>query len=268
VQILVTNDDGVASPGLWALAQALRDAGLGTVTVIAPAKEQSGASMAFPADLVSEIFEAPVPAEVGAGIAAWAVSGTPVGCVTAAMLEAVGPRPALVVSGINRGLNTGSSVMISGTVGAAMVGAFWGVPGLAVSQAMVPGEPIDWTLAARVAARLVPTLLALPHQGNTAPLLNLNVPHPARGPINGIRQTTLSDFFYGRALGLADLVPGTHGRVLRYTFDRSRLPRDASIDTDDGAVAAGYLSVTPLSPMSVHPAIRLDEALNAFDELL
>lgn len=258
MQILVTNDDGFESLGLWALAQAVRETGLGEVTIIAPSEEHSGASMAFPSTLVSEIYDVEPPAPAYVGIPAYALTGTPVGCVTAAMLGAVGPRPDVVVSGINRGLNSGSNVMVSGTVGAAMVGAFWGVPGLAVSQATRRGEVSDWQQAAAVAARLLPIALQLPHHGSTAPVLNINVP---LGAAKGIRQTTLSDFFYGKMIGLGELVPGTRGRVLRYTFDRSRVPHDPSEATDDGAIAAGYISVTPLIPMGVQPDIDLGALL-------
>jgi 5'-nucleotidase len=263
MRILVTNDDGIASPGLWALAAAMQATGLGEVVVVAPSDERSGAGMSFPPLPLGEIYEV-APPEGFAGIPSWAVTGTPVACVTAAVLGAVGARPDMVASGINRGLNTGRNVMVSGTVGAAMAGAIWGIPGLAVSQQLTRDAPIDWRPAAEAAQRLAPLVLVLPRAETLAPVLNVNAPRLADGVApRGIVQTRLSEFFYGQIIaldGVAEL--GDQGRLLRYSFDRARLPIPADIESDDGAVHAGYVAVTPLVPMAT-AALDLRGALEA-----
>ncbi len=262
MHILVTNDDGIESPGLWHLAAALHKAGLGTVTIIAPSEEHSGMSMSFPPRLEHEIYPVPPPSQDYADIPAYALTGTPVGCVTAGMLAAVGPAPTVVVAGINRGLNSGTNVMLSGTVGAAMVGAFWGVPAMAVSAQVVRDTPMSWESAAWAATCVFPLLIDTRPEPHPL-VLNVNVPNiPDPGMLRGFRQTILSNFFYGRFIGLSELLPGERGgQRFRYTFDRSRLPGDFDELTDDGAIRAGYVSVTALTPMTVHPNVDLSSKL-------
>ncbi|HEU4533402.1 MAG TPA: 5'/3'-nucleotidase SurE, partial [Polyangiaceae bacterium] len=201
MNILVTNDDGIESEGLWHLALALREASDASITIVAPREEHSGAAMSFLFRPTYEATEAPAPHPRFDGITAYALDSTPVGCVSAAVLGALGPRPDFVVSGVNRGLNTGVSVMLSGTVGAAMSAACWGLPAMAVSLRVVSGEPPDWRKAAVLAARLLPALVR--EAESEGPLvLNVNVPHLGKHPPRGYRQTQLSTFFYGSALVL------------------------------------------------------------------
>jgi len=129
-QILLTNDDGIQSPGLWAAAEALDE--LGWVTVIAPREQASGTSRSMPSTSDGEIREEEV--EVNGKL--WtvhAVGGTPAQAVLHGILDILPRRPDLVVSGINYGLNVGSGVTVSGTVGAALEGGSFGIPSLAVS---------------------------------------------------------------------------------------------------------------------------------------
>jgi 5'-nucleotidase len=129
-QILLTNDDGITSPGLWASAEALST--LGFVHVAAPRDQFSGAGRSLPStsDGLIRIQEMMVNSQL------WkvhAVGGTPAQAVQHAILEILPQQPDLVVSGINYGENVGSGVTISGTVGAAMEAAAFGIPALAVS---------------------------------------------------------------------------------------------------------------------------------------
>jgi 5'-nucleotidase len=129
-QILLTNDDGIRSPGLWAAAAAL--APLGYVTVVAPLNQWSGAGRSMPDDSEGRIYEE----RVTVGGQTWqvhAVSGTPAQAVQHGLVELMPAYPDLIVAGINYGENVGTGVTISGTVGAALEGASFGVPGLAVS---------------------------------------------------------------------------------------------------------------------------------------
>jgi 5'-nucleotidase len=129
-QILLTNDDGIRSPGLWAAAQALSE--IGFVHVAAPREQSSGAgrSLASTSDGLIQVLGVPVNGQL------WkvhAVGGTPAQAVQHAVLEILPEVPDLVVSGINYGENVGSGVTISGTVGAALEAASLGIPALAVS---------------------------------------------------------------------------------------------------------------------------------------
>ena len=132
MRVLVTNDDGIESEGLHALAQALTTV-VEDVVVAAPVGDASGSSVAlgvFHADARIDVKRVEVP---GCDAPAWAVSGPPGLCTLAARLGAFGPEPDVIVSGINAGLNTGRAILHSGTVGAALTGQNFGAKGLAVS---------------------------------------------------------------------------------------------------------------------------------------
>jgi 5'-nucleotidase len=260
MHILVTNDDGIDSPGLWALAGALHSSGLGQVTIVAPEGEQSGTGMSLPPRVEHYIRAVPAPDPAHAEIAAFTFSGTPVGCVTAGMLAGICPRPDAVVSGINRGLNSGTNVLLSGTVGAAMVAALWGLPAMAVSLQFVGDAPMPWATAAWAATRLFPLLDGLRAHGPL--LLNVNVPHVHDiAELRGFRQTSVSEFFFGRYLDLPIDAEGEDGRQrVRFRFVRERMPEFPET-SDDGAVRAGYVSLTPLSPLVGRDDVDLTAAL-------
>ncbi len=133
-QILLTNDDGIESPGLWAVAEALSS--LGFVTVAAPRDQVSASGRSLPAHSDGRILVK----NLKIGSQEWtvhAVGGTPAQVVMHAILEIMPEKPDLVVSGINYGENLGNSITISGTVGAAMEAAAMGVPSIAASLEMV-----------------------------------------------------------------------------------------------------------------------------------
>lgn len=263
MHILVTNDDGIDSPGIWALAGALRDAGLGTVTVVAPEEEQSGMSMALPPRRDLTLRPVPPPDPAHAGIAAYAFNGTPVGCVMVGVLaDELGPSPDVVVAGINRGLNSGTNVLLSGTVGAAMLGALWGRPAMAVSQMFVGDNPMPWATATWAAVRAFPLLEQL--RGRGPLVLNLNVPHLHNiADVRGFRQTDLSEFFYGSVVDIdleRDPYDQSGRRRLVFHFVRERIPEFAE-QTDDGAIRAGYVSLTVLSPTGMAAGLDLSAAI-------
>lgn len=266
MHILVTNDDGIDSAGLWALAGALQQAGLGTVTIVAPEEEQSGMSMSLPPRAMQTVRGVSAPDPAHAGIAAYTYSGTPVGCVTAGMLAGLGPRPDVVVSGINRGLNAGSNVLLSGTVGAAMIAALWGLPAMAVSQQFIGDAPMPWATAAWAAAQLFPLLPLLRKHGPL--VLNVNVPHIHRiEDLKGFRQTGLSTFFYGHYVDL-ETQPIAEAeddrRRVRFHFRRERIPTFLP-ESDDGAVRDGYVAVTLLAPFSAVESVDLGESLGRLE---
>jgi 5'-nucleotidase len=139
-QILLTNDDGIRSPGLWAAAESLSE--IGYVTVAAPREQSSGAGRSMPVTSDGRLHEESVTIR-GKTWKVYAVGGTPAQAVQHGILELMPDRPDLVVAGINYGENLTIGVSISGTVGAALEGAAFGVPSLAISLEM----PDDYYLS-------------------------------------------------------------------------------------------------------------------------
>lgn len=224
--ILVTNDDGIAAPGLRALANAL--AQVGTVTVVAPSQERSAAAQSL--TLRHPIFCERVSERE------WSVEGTPADAMILAFHSLLTERPDLVVSGINRGSNLGENVYYSGTVGAAMEGAINKVPSVAISLATKEREP-DFAPAAEFVRRLA--LLVLEEGLPEGILLNVNVPVPWK---NGVRFTRQSPKITRNVL-LERTDP--RGRIY-YWLNEQRLTEDIAADTDHAAILAGEISVTPL----------------------
>ena len=134
--ILLTNDDGIRSPALWAAAEALSE--IGFVTVAAPREQSSGAGRSMPVTSDGKLLEEQVNVR-GKNWKVYAVGGSPAQAVQHGILELMPRRPDLVVAGINYGENLTTGITVSGTVGAALEGASFGVPALAVSLE-VPAE--------------------------------------------------------------------------------------------------------------------------------
>jgi 5'-nucleotidase len=184
--ILVTNDDGIDSPGLLALKQAL--AAVGDVTVIAPDHNWSAAGH-------SKTMHKPLrinKVHLADGDHAYATDGAPSDCVAIGLLGFLQQPVDLVVSGINKGSNMGDDVTYSGTVAAAMEGIIWGVRSVAVSlDGYVPDEPEanNFPLAAETAAHIVSRALVEDWPKDT--LLNINVPNIDEKEIRGLEITRL-----------------------------------------------------------------------------
>lgn len=180
-QILLTNDDGIRSPGLWSAAEALST--LGFVTVAAPRDQSSGAGRSMPSGSDGTIREDRVTVG-GKTWTVYAVGGTPAQTVLHAVLELMPRLPDLVVSGINYGENLGSGVTVSGTVGAALEGAALGVPSLAISLETDPryhlshSEDIDFSTAAHFVRFFGSKLLAGFHVADVD-VLKVDVPSQA-----------------------------------------------------------------------------------------
>jgi 5'-nucleotidase len=233
VRTLVTNDDGIDSPGIQVLARHLAEAGH-DVLVVAPSRDWSGAGAAlgsFQADESIEVTR--VEIADAPDIEAWAVDGTPAMTVVAANLGAFGPPCDVVVSGINAGLNTGRSVLHSGTVGAALTGQNFGMSGLAVSTATA--EPWQWDTAAALAVEVLTMLESAPARS----VLNLNVPGLPRDQVKGVRWARLAPFGAVRAA-----VSSMGDDRLQFALEDTGYEPEA--DTDQGLVLAGYAALTTL----------------------
>lgn len=180
-QILLTNDDGIRSPGLWAAAAALSR--LGFVTVTAPREQSSGAGRSLPSSSDGIIKEHRVEVN-GQEWSVFAVGGSPAQAVLHAIYEVMPGKPDLVVSGINYGENVGSGITVSGTVGAAMEAASLGIPAMAVSLEAEPkyhltySTDVDFAVAAEFTERIARLLLGrqLPEDVN---VLKVEVPSDA-----------------------------------------------------------------------------------------
>ena len=224
--ILLTNDDGIQAEGLRALASSLE--GLGTISIVAPSREQSGAAQSL-------TLRQPIICH-RLGEREWAVEGTPADAVIVAVHKLLPERPDLVISGINCGGNLGENVYYSGTVGAAREAAIHHLPAFAVS--LVSKSPTARYEAAGRLARSAAELIlreGLPDQV----LLNMNVPDPWGGAVRFTRQS--------QKITRNQLREGTdpRGRTYYWLFEQKR-EKDFEPDTDYAAISAGAVSVTPL----------------------
>jgi 5'-nucleotidase len=189
VRILLTNDDGVFAPGLAALEQQLRH--LGEVIVVAPSTEQSGVghSITFLTPLICKSIHR------DGRHWAWSVEGSPADCVKLAIGELLKDAPVdLVVSGINSGLNAGINVLYSGTVAAAIEGAFFGVTSIAVS--LEYDEDADFQTAAVIARNVVSGIASQP--AARGKLFNLNIPTAATHAPKDLHVVPMGLAQYGR----------------------------------------------------------------------
>jgi 5'-nucleotidase len=264
IRILVTNDDGVDSPGLWHLAHALSGPGR-EVVIAAPSRDSSGFAAAVGHIGPGAVFEAhptewPAhwtqrPAEERPP--AWAVEGPPGRCVLAGVLGLFGPRPHLVVSGINAGANTGRFLQLhSGTLGAALTAANSGISAMAVSLDTVPRPGMEedpaehWGAAAQVAAALVDQLAAR----ERGTVWNVNVPNLERDEIAGIAEARLGRSRW--AMQLSPVSEGRHEVNMVPTTPRVRAGADAASDdgpTDRELLDGGHVAITSVTVPGLLP---------------
>ena len=243
---LVTNDDGIDSPGLAVLARVALDAGY-DVTVAAPATEYSGASASlagagYDGRLAVEQRRAPgLPDDVRS----LAVSASPALIAFAAAYEALGPKPDLLLSGVNLGPNTGNAVLHSGTVGAAMSGTVLGVPSLAFSLNGI--KPQHWDTAEHVARHVVQWALRAPLDGLT---VSVNVPDVPVTDLRGLRQAPLASFgvVQGRVVESDERMI-----VMRYDMTEDT----SEPDSDAGLLAQRWATVTLLRPPSADTGLEV-----------
>ena len=242
-RILVTNDDGVNSDGIRALAEVLRP--LGEVTVVAPIQEASaiGHALTLRRPLRLEVVHPDV----------YAVDGTPTDCVNIAITHVLKAKPDLIVSGINKGWNLGDDVTYSGTVAAALEGALLGIPSIAVSTQKRRDNGYVFGPPAQAASIVAQAVLARGMPKFT--LLNINTP---QGANRGFRVTVQAK--------------RNHVTVVSERIDPRQQPyywiEEGQDDwephdrSDYQAVRDGYISITPLQPdMTAHDALKYVEEL-------
>ena len=229
MNILCTNDDGFLATGLQVLASAARS--LGTVTVVAPDREQSATSNSL-------TLHHPLRSR-RASDGTLGIAGTPTDCVILAVNALVSGRPDICLSGVNHGANMGEDVLYSGTVAAAMEATVLGIPAVAVSYAGPEFESTDaWE------EPLAELLSGIIEQKDfpESTLLNVNLPPIDPESVRGLRVTTLGERRYADSLTRA-LDPS--GREYFWIGGGAREWRGDG-DSDFQAIEDGYISVTPL----------------------
>lgn len=246
IQILLTNDDGVESPGLWKAAEALSS--LGWVTVVAPREQSSGMGRSMPTNVDGKVEQK----KQRIGNQEWdvyAINGSPAISVVMAVLSILPSKPDLVVSGINYGENPGTDITISGTVGAAMEGAAFGIPSLAASlqlknvdtEYLSYSKEIDFSTAAHF-TRLFAAMLLEKKFPPEVDLLKLDVPYDAT-PKTEWRITSLAHKRYFIPV-LEEPVENAKTPIIGSRFDIK--PESSSTDIQT-LIVEHKVSVTPLT---------------------
>lgn len=255
LRILVTNDDGVAAPGLKLLEEVARSLS-DDVWLVAPETNQSGASHSLTMRRPLRIREL--------SRQRYAVDGTPTDCVMLALQAIVkGPPVDLVLSGINHGANLGEDVTYSGTIAAAMEATLFNVPAIALSQAAENGRRVPWATAERHAADLIRRLVT--DDWPVDLLININFPDVPATKVRGYRVTAQGK----RKLG-DELLERIDPRGEPYVWIGGlRIDEAFQEGTDLHAVAEGYVSITPIHMDMTHRASfpRLRSALEITEPL-
>lgn len=249
MRALITNDDGVESPGIRTLALGAAEAGC-EVTVAAPSWDSSGASASLTAVERDGRFLVREGTIEDLGVRCLGVEAAPAFISRAAIHGAFGEPPDLVLSGVNRGLNCGHAVLHSGTVGAASTASTFGVPAIAFS--IESATQTRWETASAVISAVLRWYLEHPRMV----LLNVNIPDRPADELRGLRFATLAAF----GAVTANVTEVGKGYVsMEYRTPEAR----AEPGTDAALVAEGFATFTPLSPVCEANASRLDGLTDA-----
>jgi 5'-nucleotidase len=240
-RVLLTNDDGVDAPGLAVLSEVAATLA-SEVWVVAPEHDQSGTSHSL------SLHEPLRFSRLGER--RFAIGGTPADCVVMALRHLmVDKPPGLILSGVNRGANLGVETVLSGTVGAAMIGMLFGLPSIALSQAFTGGDAVRWATARALAPPVIRRLFSLGWSRQASLSVNFpDVPPEQAGPLTPSRQ----------GVGLLEdinVVARKDARSLDYYWLQTR--RNAKQDAPDSEtalLATGRVTVTPIQFERTHEA--------------
>jgi 5'-nucleotidase len=226
--ILVTNDDGVHSPGLMALFDVMNE--IGDAYIVAPDRERSAAGHSLTLHRPLKVTE--MQEKI------YSVNGTPTDCVALGIEKVLPRKPELIASGINRGANLGDDVTYSGTVSAAIEGTILGVPSFAIS--LVGERPFHYQTAAPFASKIARYIIDMSLSYDT--LLNVNVPNVATDKIKGIRLTKQGKRIYDNAIQEVYSPWGDK----HFWIGGGKPYWEHGDDMDIQAVVDGYVSITPI----------------------
>lgn len=232
MKILVSNDDGIDSPGIYKLVKTLKE--IGEVTVVAPLKEQSAVGHAITMQVPLRVIKYHKNGE----FFGYAVDGTPADCVKMGIKNILKTPPDIVISGINHGSNTAINIIYSGTVSAAREAAIMDIPSIAIS--LTSHTATDFTFAAKVAK-----MIAQEIAGKDLPLgtlLNVNVPDIPEDKIAGILLTRQGKSKWD---DIYEQRKDPYGRDY-YWLTGNLMEVDTEIETDQAAIKKHYVSVTPI----------------------
>ena len=231
-KILITNDDGISSEGIFALWEAMDE--IGETFIAAPSTEQSASSHSL---TLSHPLRVKTLKRKN-GFKGWSIDGTPVDCVKIAIRSLMKERPDILISGINHGANLGNNIMYSGTVSAATEGMIMGTPSIAISLASYETDNYDGVK--KYAKNIVNNVLK--HGLPKDTLLNVNVPYCEKEAIKGIKITSQGNqYFIDEYEQRID-----HRNSEYYWIKGKMIDEDQSIDYDGKAIQENYVSVTPI----------------------
>ena len=230
--ILLSNDDGILSPGLWALVRELKS--VGNILVVAPDREQSAIGTAVTLRQPLRVHKIK---PLVSSVEAYSVEGTPGDSVILAIEKLTSHSIDIVISGINQGPNLGDDVLISGTVAAALQGYLRSLPSLAFSTAKP--DDLYYATAARLARLIVNGIVTGSIQKDA--FLNINIPEI---PIDQIKGIKLAQLAHKTHIDTAD--EGYDGRNAYYWLKRRKLTKKVARTTDIWMLEQGYITVTEL----------------------
>lgn len=233
--ILISNDDGIYSKGLYELAKEMTR--LGSVAVVAPDKEQSATGHAI---TMHQPLRCKKIKLHDLDIEAWRVSGTPADCIKIGVETLLPERPQLIVSGMNNGENLGTDIIYSGTVSAAIEGAIFNIPSIAVSYE--GHHEADFPIAARAAVDIIEQVLEKSNWKYL--LLNINIPEVKS--INDLKGVRIAKLGVKKYRNNFEERKDPRGNTY-YWLAGELIEDDIEDDTDIFAVRNGYASVTPLN---------------------
>ncbi len=231
MKILLTNDDGIFAPGLAAIYKEL--VRVGDVMVVAPASSQSGAShsITYKEPLVCN------KVDINGLFTGFSVQGSPADCVKLACMQLCEGPIDLLVAGINNGANAGINIYYSGTVAAAMEGAFLKIP--AVAMSLASEEKMDFESAAEYCTKILEELMPL----NSGEVINVNIPQLSKGRPKGIRVVPQSskgfDEYYIR-------LKNEQGQIVFQLAGEPHTDDQTAVDTT--SLIEGFITVTALVP--------------------
>jgi len=239
-RILLTNDDGLSSPGLTTLVHELLRTGRYDLRVVAPEKEQSGVGHCITIHWPLYAEKVTLPDPLG-NVPAFHVAGTPADCVKLAMTNLFPEfSPQLVISGINRGPNVGMNVLYSGTVGGALEAVINEMPAIAFSLDIPASGLWHFALAAELCLPIIDAVVSAGLPDWTA--LNVNIPNRPQAEIKGTRLTQ-----QGRS-GFKEyyIEEAAEGSRRRFRLEGTMFYRDENTDIDAVALREGWITATPL----------------------
>ncbi len=232
--ILVVNDDGINAPGIRALIEVAK--GLGEVVVVAPDKAQSGMGHAITINDTLQVDKVNIE-----GTIAYSCSGTPVDCVKLAINKLLHKKPQLIVSGINHGSNSSINVVYSGTMSAALEGSLEGIPSIGFSL-LDHSIEADFSAAQIIAKQVITSVLNNNQEKSLC--LNVNIPKLNTKLIAGIKVCRQAKGNWQEEYDERVNPMGT----IYYWLTGKFVIEDDGEDTDEWALAKGYVSIVPVQP--------------------